>query len=592
MQFVKLKKQLDWILNVGIQPNLASEQIERIKVINGFCLISALFILIVSVINLMTGFSLKVIYHVIFLSIVHFPILYFQYKHKYLFASLYFTACSLIYIHFISIVAFQEGRFTETENIIFVHLAIILLIFDAKFKSILYSISLGSLLILKAVKFHYLGQSLDREYAYTVINILFIAFSLYLYILVFKRALIKSKETIASLNDVLIAQNAEIVAQNEEIIAQYDTLKTHESHIEKSKEILRNTIDNLPLFVAMIDKEGNYVVANQIYGEKFQKTMDEIEGHHYSEVLTEELLKEHINLIARGLKGERIKFEGSTHYPNGTKQYSVGEYIPIYNKESSVDFLLVYVTDISSLKAIEYELIEINQSKNKLFSIIAHDLRSPLNTLTGLLELVNNQLVNEQEFKGLVDELSKNVSYTSQLLNNLLHWASNQMERQVVNPQYINIHQLIENNIILANKNAILKRISLEYKKENDYQVWADKDMIDLVLRNLISNAIKFTLVGGLIRLDTVMRENNVLVSVQDNGIGMSAQALDNLFKYQMHSTNGTNGEKGSGLGLILCKEFVEKNGGRIEVVSEPNKGTTFTFTIPCFEVATNIELA
>jgi signal transduction histidine kinase len=336
--------------------------------------------------------------------------------------------------------------------------------------------------------------------------------------------------------------------------------------------------------VAMLDNEGKYIVANQIYEDKFQKKMGEIEGHHYSEVLTEEILQKHRDLISQGLKGERTEFDEMNIYPNGTKQHSFGEYIPIFNKEGDFIFLLVYVTNISSLKAIEQELTEINQSKNKLFSIIAHDLRSPLNTLTGLLELVDNNLVNEQEFKSVVGELSKNVSYTSQLLNNLLHWASNQMERQVVHPQQFDIHSLIEDNIALASKNALQKQITLSYNKANDYQIWADKDMIDLVLRNLISNAIKFTPVCGNIHITATAQANYVSVSVQDNGIGMSSQAVDKLFQYQMHSTRGTNGEKGSGLGLILCKEFVEKNGGQIEVISKLNEGTTFTFTVPCTE--------
>ncbi len=233
------------------------------------------------------------------------------------------------------------------------------------------------------------------------------------------------------------------------------------------------------------------------------------------------------------------------------------------------------------IEAQSKELEDANQMKDKLFSIIAHDLRSPLNSLSCLLKLANNNLLTEEEFKKLIPQLTQNVTANNQLLNNLLNWSKSQLKTSTVEPERFQINCVIEANINLFEKQSSEKKIQITFKKDRDYTCFADKNMIDLVVRNVVANAIKFTPVGGSIQIWLSKEGNNLLVHIADNGQGISKENLQKIFGKEMFSTRGTQDEKGTGLGLKLCKEFVSKNRGEFFVESEEGKGSHFYFSVP-----------
>lgn len=232
----------------------------------------------------------------------------------------------------------------------------------------------------------------------------------------------------------------------------------------------------------------------------------------------------------------------------------------------------------------EEQLRQANATKDKFFSIIAHDLKSPIHSFTNLTEVIIKEFdkLEKEETLELLQAIFNSAKHLTSLLENLLQWSRTQSNRITLQPENIHIDQLIEHNLSLLNQNAANKKISLEHQKAGNQIAYADENMIYTVLRNIISNAIKFTHPGGKIRVISKGLGDTVEVSIIDNGVGMRKEDMDNLFRIDVyHSTMGTQQEKGTGLGLILCNEFIQKNQGKLTVESSIGKGSTFRFVLP-----------
>jgi PAS domain S-box-containing protein len=232
----------------------------------------------------------------------------------------------------------------------------------------------------------------------------------------------------------------------------------------------------------------------------------------------------------------------------------------------------------------ELNLQQLNSTKDKLFSVIAHDLINPFNTILGysklLKENINNH--NTEKLENLSDTINLSAQGTLTLLENLLNWAKAQTGQLVFNPKLLNLKNIINEIFIVLIPSASIKNISLNYFLSTEIHVFADKEMLMVILRNIVTNAIKFTNYGGKISIYGIEIQNTVEVTISDNGIGISDEIKSKLFSLENSiTTAGTAKEKGSGLGLVLCKDFVEKHGGRIWVESQVGKGSDFKFTIP-----------
>lgn len=227
-------------------------------------------------------------------------------------------------------------------------------------------------------------------------------------------------------------------------------------------------------------------------------------------------------------------------------------------------------------------LNELNDTKNKLFSIIGHDLRGPIAAFQGLLKLFKEGEMNKEEFLNFLPKLKVDIDSISFTLNNLLSWGQSQMNGSVTNASVTHLDSIVEENIALLSEIADSKSIELINRVDQNCQLWSDPNQIDIIIRNLLSNAIKFTPNNGQIIIGAIPKLKNCEIYIKDNGMGMNPATVGKLFqKDSNHTTYGTNDEKGTGLGLSLCKEMVEKNGGQIWVNSALGKGSSFYFTIP-----------
>lgn len=236
------------------------------------------------------------------------------------------------------------------------------------------------------------------------------------------------------------------------------------------------------------------------------------------------------------------------------------------------------------------ELLEANKTKDKLFQIIAHDLRSPLISIDSISQLIPIW-IEEQDYdslKKLSKTLELSVTNLLTLIDNLLNWALSQQGRFPYKPQMISVNELTTDALALYQSAAELKNIKLINEVKEDVLIFADKNMIHTVLRNLLNNAIKFTPDGGKVVVDISVQSNIAEISVKDTGIGIEEKYKEKVFEIAHDNGNGTKGESGKGLGLFFCKEFVKINRGEIFMDSKKNKGTTITFTLPLYNPSSN----
>jgi signal transduction histidine kinase len=239
---------------------------------------------------------------------------------------------------------------------------------------------------------------------------------------------------------------------------------------------------------------------------------------------------------------------------------------------------------LKKLRISEQNLFNSNKSKNRLFGIIAHDLRSPFNELLGLTEILNNEHkdLSNEELHEITDSLMKSTKNLYNFLDDMLIWAKTQMKQIIIENTEIDMYEVAEILGRLYEQNLKNKNITYLSEIPKGTMIQSDRNILDTVMRNLISNAIKFTKNGGEIKIGFIKDENkNSVISVIDNGVGISEEGLSNVFKIDAIFTNpGTNGEKGTGLGLILCKDLIEMVGGSISITSKIDSGTIVSIKI------------
>jgi signal transduction histidine kinase len=236
------------------------------------------------------------------------------------------------------------------------------------------------------------------------------------------------------------------------------------------------------------------------------------------------------------------------------------------------------------LEAQAYHLEQLNATKDRFFSILAHDIKGPLNSLTAFLDIMSNHLdeMSKEDIQFMSSSLNRSVKNLYQLLENVLSWSRSQMGVIEYNFEEFPLKNVVKENLQLLQMTAANKGIEFLDEVPSDIVVYADQPSLHTIIRNLLSNAIKFTAEGGKVSVGAFVDGQKAIVYVRDTGVGMPKEIQERLFKVDKRvSTKGTANETGTGLGLILVKEFVERNGGAIWVESEVEVGTTFYFTLP-----------
>ncbi|HNW55106.1 MAG TPA: HAMP domain-containing sensor histidine kinase, partial [Bacteroidales bacterium] len=233
------------------------------------------------------------------------------------------------------------------------------------------------------------------------------------------------------------------------------------------------------------------------------------------------------------------------------------------------------------------DLALLNRDKDKLFSVLAHDLRSPLGSMMNLTSLLAENIhdFDEAELLEIIGTLNKSATQTFQLFNDLLAWSAVQMGRGEREKELFQVFELVSETVIILAAEANRKQVRINLVIDKSLEAFADKFAIQTVVRNLLSNAIKFTPAEGIITIEAEAVKDTVRISVNDTGIGISKEKQKKLFRVdEVSSSPGTEGEKGTGFGLLLCKDLVERNGGKIWLESEKGKGSRFHFTLPVRE--------
>lgn len=360
---------------------------------------------------------------------------------------------------------------------------------------------------------------------------------------------------------------------------------------EKEIRMLANAMMSINDCVSITDKENNILFVNEAFLRTYGYSEKELIGENISLVtspnnkpgIKDEVLK---GTLMGGWNGELVNLrKDGSEFPIHLST-SI-----IFNENNSPIALIGVSSDITSRKKAEDEMIVLNKrlreliaDKDRFMAILAHDLKSPFNTLLGFSELLVRDLhsFDKETIENFAKIINESAQNTYKLLEDLLMWAQTKSGKLHFKPQYINFSTVCKDVIEFLSLTAKEKNITINQLASQELSVFADPEMLKTIMRNLISNAIKFTNSGGRIDIHGERGIDNIIIAVSDNGIGIESHKQKELFdSSQFHSIEGTRGEKGTGLGLILCKEFVEKHGGSIWVESEFSKGSTFKFTIP-----------
>ena len=382
-------------------------------------------------------------------------------------------------------------------------------------------------------------------------------------------------------NKILSLQNNQIRKKNRKIKNQAAILSRINSELEKLSIVASKT-DNAILITSA---DGSIEWINDGFTRLFGYTLEDFfieQGRTLVSASSNPNIQEIIEL-ARKEKKSQI-YQSEVIAKSGRKYITQTTLTPIIDDNSEIIKFIIIDSDITKLKNTEEELQKLLITKDKFFTIIAHDLKNPFNTLIGLTQLLVHgfdRMSTEKvkHFHQSLHQISKN-GY--ELLINLLEWARSQMGRMEFQPEQQNLYKLTTETFSLYNSKAEQKEILLTNNVHKDSFAYADINMIKTIFRNLVSNALKFTDHGGVVEISSQTNGELVEVTIRDTGIGIEPNTINNLFKLDVHrSTQGTDNEMGTGLGLLLCKEFIEKHKGKIWAESKVGFGTKFIFTLP-----------
>ena len=401
----------------------------------------------------------------------------------------------------------------------------------------------------------------------------------------------KGNERIFSVHNNHIKKDGEVIALRCIAIDITSKEKNHKE-VSSQAEHYHHIFMNSPIAYQALDKDGNFLDVNPMWEKTTGYSRNEIIGKNFKTIVADADLEKQQKNFQQFKKTGEIN-DVQLNIKTKRNRTIIVNYNGKIERNKNGDFIKTHCvfSDITLQKKAEQTLIDseiklrdLNATKDKFFSIIAHDLKNPFNDIMGFTQLLSLNMHKYDKFK--IEKFIEIIHHSSKLaynlLENLLDWSRSQTGTLEFRPEKFILNEIIDENIELLLSTAQNKNISIYSEVAPHIFVYADKNMVRTIIRNLISNAIKYTRLDGFIRITNYYDKNSCEISVVDNGIGIPPKNIDKIFRIdESFSTSGTENEKGTGLGLILCKEFVEKNGGKIWVESSENEGSTFSFTLP-----------
>ncbi len=361
--------------------------------------------------------------------------------------------------------------------------------------------------------------------------------------------------------------------------------KKSETKIAKQKNFYEKLLGNSQDFIVVVGKDMEIKYISPSIENKIGRKPEERVGKSVLENIHPDDKKQLSVDFNKLTKEKSAKFEFRLSDVSG-KYLNMAAYAKNLFDDPNIQGVIVNFWDITEIRKTEKALKQANETKDKIFSIISHDLRGPISTSKSIADLVVNEFDNlsKEAIRDLLTSFKPTADATFFLLENLLSWAMNQMGKLKFEPGINPVKPIVDANIDLYTSQAESKGITIVNAINENLIAWFDKGMIDIVIRNFVSNAVKFTPKGGEVRIDVAKSGDFIKVEVSDTGIGMDDYVIKTLFNPDIenkHLSQGTDNEKGAGIGLMLCKEFVEMNGGKIGAKSQKGKGSVFFFTLP-----------
>jgi PAS domain S-box-containing protein len=439
------------------------------------------------------------------------------------------------------------------------------------------------------------NQIVDRNYWFPIGMLSFVFLQAYLLASRFTNTFSKAEVLSMQLNymnlhlekivdertEKLKAANELLKQKNEEVSRQSDQLELMNKELKKLSVAASETDNG----IIITDKNGNIEWVNKGFEKMYGFSLGELHqvfGYNLKNAGRSENMASLFEKIISDKKS--VNYESQVKAKNGDLIQVQTTLTPILDANGDIIYMVAIDTDIGKIKRVQDELSKTISAKNKLFSIIAHDLRNPFNSLLGLTELIIERYdsLSSEELLQFIKDLNNASKSTYALLLNLLDWSRSQRNKIDLHPEPYILRELVDESLETFEGMLEKKRIKVKVDIPQFISVFVDKPTIETVFRNLISNAIKFSPEGKNIFISVKKVDTKIEIETRDEGVGIPKEHLRTIFSIEgQYSTRGTNKEKGTGLGLMLCKDFVERNGGEISVESKVNAGSAFTIILP-----------
>ena len=544
------------LLQIGITDRLSPLDVRRVHLLNTLIVIST--VLSVSLLIFDVTFELwhHLVANLIAIFFVFLPSLTFNHLGKYNLARRYFIINTSLVITVISALSISNYMLIGMENMLLGFAVAAVILFDGRYKKTFFLLIYTEIFFLLYLRHEFWNEVSFEELGLSMVYYTVTLILIFLFVDFFRKEFTSAYEKIVNLNVQLAHQTEKV---------------------RDTQAVYFDMIDNIPLFLSMMDSKGRYTAMNTKFSEKLGFRVNDITGLHYREVLPETILSKHFHKIEESLRGNPFDFSEELTFPDGDSFHAFGSYMPIKNAAGEVVGVTHFLTDISDLKQKEKELEKLNETKNRLFSVIAHDLRKPLNLLNGFLFISQQEDATEEEQRFSLDQIDKQMKGLREMMDNLLLWARNQISGGPPMVRSHNIKELVNQEIRVYAPMIESKKLKLYDRIPEDINLTVDDMFLRMVVRNVYTNAIKYTPAKGSIELSAIEDSESVTIQVKDSGLGMPEEIVNRILSGKfVHSMEGTQGEKGSGIGLYLGIEMLRESGGDIQISSNEGDGTTF----------------